>query len=85
MKLLLDSITKASANGTKSVSRQDVVNAVFATRNRASVLGTYSIDSEGDTSITKYGLYHIVGGKLTFDRVVDTAPILPKGAKTPGA
>ena len=84
MKLLLDSITKASANGTKSVSRQDVVNAVFATRNRSSVLGTYSIDSEGDTSITKYGLYHIVGGKLTFDRVVDTAPILPKGAKTPG-
>jgi branched-chain amino acid transport system substrate-binding protein len=85
MKLLLDSIKKASANGTKEITRSDVVNAVFQTKNRKSVLGTYSIDAEGDTSITKYGVYKIVGGKLTFSRAVDTKPLLPKGAKAPTA
>jgi branched-chain amino acid transport system substrate-binding protein len=85
MRLLLDGIKTASANGTKDVSRQDVVNEVFKTKNRKSVLGTYSIDSEGDSSITKYGVYDIKGGKLTFLRAVDTKPILPKGAKAPTA
>ena len=28
------------------------------------MLGTYSIDENGDTSLTDYGLYTIEGGKL---------------------
>src|SRR4051794_20261014 len=84
-KLLLDSIKKASANGTKDITRTDVVDALFQTKNRKSVLGTYSIDSEGDSSITKYGVYKIIGGKLTFSRAVDTKPLLPKGGKAPEA
>ena len=83
MSLLLDSIKRASANGTKDISRQDVVNALFQTKNRNSVLGTYSIDKEGDTSLTDYGLYKVVGGSLTFDKVIHTKPLLPKGAKAP--
>ncbi|MEA2449360.1 MAG: branched-chain amino acid transport system substrate-binding protein [Thermoleophilaceae bacterium] len=85
MKLLLDSIKTASANGKNDISRVDVVDQVFKTKNRKSVLGTYSIDAEGDSSITKYGVYHIVGGKLEFLRAVDTKPLLPKGAKDPTA
>jgi branched-chain amino acid transport system substrate-binding protein len=85
MNLLIDSIKRASANGTKDVSRQDVVNALFSTKNRHSVIGTYSIDSEGDTSLTDYGLYVIKGGSLTFDQVIKTNSLLPKGAKSPGA
>ena len=81
MKLLLDSAKRASNNGAKSISRQDVVNQLFKTKNRSSVLGTYSLDSEGDSSITKYGLYKIVGKTLTFDRAIDTKPLLPNGAK----
>jgi branched-chain amino acid transport system substrate-binding protein len=34
------------------------------------VLGTYSIDKNGDTSLTDYGLYTIKDGALTFDKVI---------------
>ena len=47
-----------------------MVNALFATKNRASVLGTYSIDQNGDTSITDYGLYKVENGEIKFDQVV---------------
>jgi branched-chain amino acid transport system substrate-binding protein len=84
MQLLLDSVKRASSNGTKDVSRADVVSAMFQTKNRKSILGTYSLDAEGDSSIADYGLYKIVGGKLTFDKVVKTTPILPNGGKSVG-
>jgi branched-chain amino acid transport system substrate-binding protein len=68
MSLMLDAIKRASASG--SVTRKSVVDAIFATKNRKSVLGTYSIDKNGDTSLTDYGLYKITAGKLTFDKVI---------------
>jgi branched-chain amino acid transport system substrate-binding protein len=71
MSLALDAIKRAGANGN---NRQDVINALFNTKNRQSVLGTYSIDKNGDTSITDYGLYKLVGGKPVFDKVVKGAP-----------
>ncbi len=67
MSLLLDAIKRAGDNGN---NRQDVINALFATKDRQSVLGTYSIDKNGDTSITDYGLYKIVKGQPVFDRVI---------------
>lgn len=68
MALMLDAVKRASAAG--SLTRQSVVDQVFATKNRTSVLGTYSIDKNGDTSLTDYGLYKIANGKLTFDTVI---------------
>ncbi|HEY0630584.1 MAG TPA: branched-chain amino acid ABC transporter substrate-binding protein [Thermoleophilaceae bacterium] len=68
MALMLDAIKRASAKG--ALTRKAVVDAVFSTKNRNSVLGTYSIDKNGDTSLTDYGLYKIVSGKLTFDKVI---------------
>jgi branched-chain amino acid transport system substrate-binding protein len=65
---MLDAIKRASAKG--ALTRKAVVDAVFSTKNRNSVLGTYSIDKNGDTSLTDYGLYKIVSGKLTFDKVI---------------
>jgi branched-chain amino acid transport system substrate-binding protein len=70
MALLLDAIKRdANANGG-NVSREGVYKQLLATKNRQSVLGTYSIDSSGDTTLTDYGLYKIVGGKLVFDKVI---------------
>ena len=77
MSLLLDSIQKASASG--SLTRQKVTDAVFSTKNRKSVLGTYSIDSDGDTTLKDYGLYKIVGKTLTFDMVLKSNPSLVGG------
>jgi branched-chain amino acid transport system substrate-binding protein len=34
------------------------------------VLGTYSIDENGDTSLTDYGVYKIKDGELAFDKTV---------------
>jgi branched-chain amino acid transport system substrate-binding protein len=72
MALLLDSVQKASASG--DLTRQKVTDAVFSTKNRNSVLGTYSIDPNGDTTLTDYGLYKIVTKTLTFDRVIKANP-----------
>jgi branched-chain amino acid transport system substrate-binding protein len=68
MALLLDSIKRAEAAG--KITRKAVVDQLFKTKDRQSVLGTYSIDSNGDTTLTDYGLYSIVGGKLKFDRAI---------------
>ena len=77
MALLLDSVKKAAATG--SLTRQKVVNELFATKNRKSALGTYSIDKNGDTTTTDYGLYKIVGKTLTFDRAIKANKSLISG------
>jgi branched-chain amino acid transport system substrate-binding protein len=71
MSLMLDAIKRASASG--DLTRKAVVDAIFATKDRNSVLGTYSIDKNGDTSLTDYGIYKIVAGKLVFDKVIKAA------------
>jgi branched-chain amino acid transport system substrate-binding protein len=71
MSLALDAIKRAGDNGN---NRQDVINALFDTKNRQSVLGTYSIDKDGDTSITDYGLYKIVNGQPVFAKVIKGTP-----------
>ena len=68
MSLMLDAIKRASDKG--DLTRQAVVDAIFQTKDRNSVLGTYSIDQNGDTSLTDYGIYKIDNGKLTFDKVI---------------
>ena len=68
MQLALDSI-KRSQTGEKA----DVVKALFTTKDRSSVLGTYSIDANGDTSLTDYGVYAIKDGKLEFDKTIKAA------------
>lgn len=56
MKLGLDTIAGLGAKGN---DRAAVVAALFATKNRKSVLGTYSFDKNGDTTQTAYALYKV--------------------------
>jgi len=65
MRLALDAIQRS-----KTGSKEDVLKALFDTKNRQSVLGTYSIDENGDTSLTDYGVYSIKNGVLTFDETI---------------
>ena len=67
MKLALDAIARAG-----STDREAIVRALFATKNRHSVLGTYSIDRNGDTSLTDYGRFIIRDGKPKFIRTIET-------------
>jgi branched-chain amino acid transport system substrate-binding protein len=68
MALMLDAIDRAQKDG--KVAKPDIVAQVFATKGRNSVLGTYDIDKNGDTTLTDYGLYKIENGKLAFDKVI---------------
>jgi len=68
MKLALDTLKAVGdkANDREAVRKQLVEN----TKGRKSVLGTYDIDENGDTTLTDYGLYTIEGGELQFDKVI---------------
>jgi branched-chain amino acid transport system substrate-binding protein len=56
MKLGLDTIAGLGANGN---DKSAVLDALFATKDRHSVLGTYGFDENGDTTLTSYGLYKV--------------------------
>ena len=68
MKLILDAIERAQGGG-----RAAVRDAAFATKDRDSVVGTYSIDANGDTTLTDYGLYTIAAGALKFESKITVA------------
>jgi len=68
MRLALDAIERSQTG-----EKEDIVKALFATKDRSSVLGTYSIDENGDTTLTDYGVYTIKGGELDFDKTVEAA------------
>jgi branched-chain amino acid transport system substrate-binding protein len=65
MRLALDAIERSETG-----EKEDIVKALFATKDRESVLGTYSIDENGDTTLTDYGVYRIDGGELQFDETI---------------
>jgi len=64
-RLALDAIERSQTG-----NKEDIIKALFSTKDRASVLGTYSIDENGDTTLTDYGIYKIEGGELVFDKTV---------------
>jgi branched-chain amino acid transport system substrate-binding protein len=70
MSLLLDAISRATAAGTKPAQRSHVVSEIFKTHNRRSVLGEYGIDRDGDTTLNRYGVYRVRGGRLVFWKAI---------------
>ena len=63
--LAIDAIKRANSS-----DRAEILKAIFATKDRKSVLGTYSIDQNGDTTLTDYGVYSVSGGQLKFDQTI---------------
>jgi branched-chain amino acid transport system substrate-binding protein len=57
MAVILDSVERAS----DPLDRSSVVEAFFATADRDSVLGTYSIDEEGNTTLDRMTGYELRG------------------------
>jgi branched-chain amino acid transport system substrate-binding protein len=64
--LMLSAIDEATDHGRHEADRAKVVKAIFATRDRPSAVGRYSIDQDGDTTSMVYGVWTIVGGRLHF-------------------
>ena len=63
MALLLDAIRRAGAGGD---DRGKVIDALLSTSDRGSVLGTYSIDGNGDTTLDTVSGYRISDGLPVF-------------------
>ncbi len=57
--------------GDKGNDRQAVIDAFFTIKDRDSVLGKYSIDENGDTTLSSYGGNRVEGGALVFDKVIE--------------
>jgi branched-chain amino acid transport system substrate-binding protein len=70
MTLVLDTCERL---GERCTDREAFIDALFETKGRESVLGTYDIDENGDTTITDYGVYRIEGGELVFDQTIKAA------------
>jgi branched-chain amino acid transport system substrate-binding protein len=67
MDLILDTCDRL---GERCGDREAMIDGLFDTKGRESVLGTYDIDENGDTTLTDYGVYRIEGGELVFDQAV---------------
>jgi len=65
MSLALDAIERSGSG-----DREDIVKALFDTKDRSSVIGRYSIDENGDTTLADYGVFGIRDGAPTFERTV---------------
>ena len=77
MALALETLKKA---GDDANDRDKVVELLFQTKDKDSVLGTYSLDENGDTTLTDYGLYTIKGGQPTYEkRIVADPRLIPSG------
>lgn len=70
MAVIIDSIERAGDRGDE---RSAVRDAFFDTRGRDGMVGKYSIDSHGDTTLRTVGLFRVEDRKLVLDRVI-TAP-----------
>jgi branched-chain amino acid transport system substrate-binding protein len=68
MRLGLSTIALLGANGD---SKSAVLSELFATTGRHSVLGTYSFNKVGDTTLRSIGLYKVgASGDPTFDKTI---------------
>lgn len=70
MSVVLAAIRSAGANGD---DRQAVIDRFFATHDRHSVLGVYSIQPSGETTLSDYAIDRVVNGAPVFWRVFDTS------------
>ncbi len=67
MSLVLDAIRSAGARGN---DRQAVIEKIFDTTNRSSVIGRYSLEADGETTLSPYGIDRVRGGRPVFYRAV---------------
>lgn len=62
------------AAGPKGNDRSEVIRRLFAIRDRDSVLGSYSIDRNGDTSLSRFSGNRVRRSRLVLDKVLEVRP-----------
>jgi branched-chain amino acid transport system substrate-binding protein len=69
MRLALSAVKRS-----RSADRREILTALFATHNRRSALGAYSIDHNGDITSVGYARFELRGGALRFVSRIDARP-----------
>ncbi|MGO9321872.1 MAG: branched-chain amino acid ABC transporter substrate-binding protein [Solirubrobacteraceae bacterium] len=67
MTLVLDAVRSSGARGN---DRDTVIDRVFATKNRNSVIGSYSVEPDGETTLSQYGVDRVSAGRPVFLRAI---------------
>jgi branched-chain amino acid transport system substrate-binding protein len=67
MSLMLDAMKRA---GDSCGDRAAIIDQVFKTKDKKSVLGTYSVDKDGDVTTKQFGRFFVKDGKLSYDKTV---------------
>jgi branched-chain amino acid transport system substrate-binding protein len=67
--VMLDAIEKASKEG--EVTREAVLQQIFATEDFNGVLGTWSFDEDGDTSLTELSIQRVENGQFEYQHTID--------------
>ena len=65
-----DALLSIQNAGDKGNDKSAVIDQFFQIKDRDSVLGKYSIDENGDTTLSDYGGNLVKGGALVFDKVI---------------
>ena len=68
--VMLDAIQRAYDNDGE-VTREGVLRELFATSNYDGVLGTWSFDQDGDTTLTQLSGQRVENGEFEFSRIID--------------
>jgi branched-chain amino acid transport system substrate-binding protein len=74
MSVVLDAIRRAGSHGN---DRQRVISELLSTQDRESVLGRYSLQPNGETTLTRYGVDRVVGTRPVFYREIDAPRAAP--------
>ena len=70
----LDAIERAyEADG--DVSREGVLREILATEDYSGVLGEWSFDDDGDTTLTELSVQTVEDGQFTLDRTLDVSDV----------
>ncbi len=67
--VMLDAIERASKDG--EVTRETVLKEIFATEDYNGVLGTWSFDEDGDTTLTELSVQQVENGEFEYQRTID--------------
>ena len=73
--VMFDAVEAAAEEAGGVPERQAVVEQIFATEDYEGVLGTWSFDEDGDTSLTELSVQTVDGGEFQLDRIVDVADL----------
>ena len=71
-KVILAALERAAATNPADVTalKAEMIKQVFATKDYAGVLGTWSFNAEGDTSLTDMSGNLVTDGEFKFDKVI---------------